>query len=183
MRIVLTIKTPEIGVPEHTLVRVSNVEVAALCNEPGLTHADIGRRLGLSRERVRQIDLQYNNRTARERRPKKFPQPKECPFLFACRERGMAPVAESKNMCVVNGWRCASLSAHKRHGKYWSLDMSIQKADFMCYQVNVGWLIVPAQRMKGATMVSLNPKPNYGAKSHNHGWAEFLNAWHLLGVK
>lgn len=184
-----------------------HARIKALLNVPCVTLAEIGQRLGVTRERARQIarDLEYQ---ARERSDvcslrRTFQAVDEVlalPILIAlktaCDRVGVdfstVSTAKSASSRVVrlNGLRCAVLKAHMRGGHGENV-VNIRRPrgargmSFLAYWISARdrWLIVPAGSAPAAsTMFSLNEpdsgKP--GPTSARKDWRSYLDAWHLL---
>ena len=152
-----------------------------LLDDLSLSYADIAANLGVTRERVRQMDLKLNGRTAQERKPLK---PEfESPFCLAAKARGLTASQVNRTSVSVEGLICISAKPIFGQGpqkQYTKIRASKYYCNFMVYPIGADWLIVPRQILARETMFSLNPKPRMGTYSSTHGWPKYLNAWNQL---
>lgn len=155
-----------------------------LLEDFSLTYSDISRILGVTRERVRQLDMKLNGRCAMERRLTKRTPEFISPFLLAARANGLSAFHVTKQSVSTNGLICTVATAIFGTGpgkKYVRLKPSTNFCDFMVFPIGDDWLIVPRHMFVGlSTTISLNPKRNMGTLSSTHGWPKYLNAWHQL---
>lgn len=159
-----------------------------------ITHVQIAARLGVTRERVRQIANTVGFKTGRERQAvctmRRLNDSPRMKKISAAVPGGfkIEPVGLRSRVILVNDYRCLVRKAcwhfkEKRRKKYVHINGVVwAKGDFILYEMpdNLGWLVVPKE--KGPmypTMFSMNPEKS-GAHSYRHDLPTYLNAWHLL---
>lgn len=168
--------------------------IDALLDRQCLTYAEIGRRVGLSRERIRQIDLKKHNRRGTQRKDMCIlppPEPPSCEFVSECERQGMAVRADVRpdgyvprsSSVFVNGWRVGIRFAHEERDGVFRFGPSrmVQCIDFLVYQIpNGDYLIVPmtGQPMPIGRFIA-NPKRKLRSTGN---WQIYRNRWDSLAT-
>lgn len=176
-----------------------------LLSNNSLSFADIGDRLGITRERVRQIARQLGMTSGRERRKQQamekrmsaWHERKDHRELIAkCKELGYT-VAPSRcdtrlgwrfedGIVVINGWRTHIVYIRTK-GRYFVFKRSVVRADFYVGISPIGFFIFPAKVWKTIPEhTSFSPIPCTSGQrgfthSHRHDYLNYLEAWKLLG--
>jgi len=180
----------------------------ALLSEECISYEEIGQRLGITRERVRQYHqaiagtpgLGGQRRTvctlrSRDQRWREIPDIATllttCP-LPVVPILTSTPLGYALNTVTIMGQRCIirHVSLTGPEGRYMAIHRSQPQnvgADFVLYLLpnDRGWLVIPRDRCPTrGTQVSLQPLTGgRGFTKHaRHDWREYLNAWHLLGA-
>jgi hypothetical protein len=175
-----------------------------LLSKDSLTFAEIGEKLGITRERVRQIAQQLGMATGRERlyqhamekRMSAWLERKGYPELIAkCKKLGYT-VTPSRYatrsgwrfedpIAVINGWRVHIVYIRTRD-RYLVFRRSVVRADFHLGISPIGFFIFPAKVWKTfpeATSFSPIPcpigQPGFTHSQH-HDYLNYLEAWKLL---
>lgn len=182
----------QIPTPPHFNTRVDKNRLLALLQEDCLNHTDIARRLGVSKERIRQLANQLINQTGRERQQvcgfnKCEALISAIPFVAEARSRGLeaGPYRMQKRLFVVNGYVCAIFLGRWRGYKkrYLSVHAPDCDADFAIYTVpgQSRFVIIPqAEWPTRRTAFSLEPLAKQPSYSGRHNWRSYVDAWHLL---
>lgn len=182
-----------------------NRRLRALLQKPCITFSEIGRRLGLTRERVRQLAEKLGAQTGRERQYvcaiNEHPAlPPDCLALKAekvCQEKGLRFQFEdgggagyrrrlSTHSAVIEGKKCLLRHSSGRPNGNIVVrrpEHSTKDADFLLSYVPDGrWLIIPKGKWpRGeSTEFQSNDLLNPGGKSKRHDWPAYIDAWHLL---
>jgi hypothetical protein len=179
--------------------------IRGLLSNDSLSFADIGDRLGITRERVRQIARQLGMTSGRQRREQRalhqrIPAWHERrgyrELIAKGKEFGYA-VTPSRvdspegwrfeaRMVVINGWRAHIVYVRTR-GRYLAFGRSEVGADFYVGISPIGFFIFPSKVWKTfpeRTMFSpiACPIGKRGfAHSNRHDYLKYLEAWKLLG--
>ena len=172
-----------------------------LLSKDSLSFAKIGQRVGLTRERVRQIALQLGMATGRERGQQRATDKR----MSAWREREgyREVIAKCKKLgytvtpsryatrsgwrfedpiAVINGWRVHIVYIRTRH-RYLVFRRSVVCSDFHLGVSPIGVFIYPAKAWKTfPERTSFSPIPNpVGRRGpQRHDYLNYLEAWKLL---
>jgi hypothetical protein len=175
-----------------------------LLSRDSLSFADIGERVGITRERVRQIAQQLGRATGRERREQHamdkrmsaWHERKGYPELIAkCKKLGYT-VTPSRYatrsgwrfedpIMVINGWRVHIVYIRTRD-RYLVFRRSVVRADFHLGISPIGFFIFPAKVWKTfpeGTSFSPIPCPigrRGPTHSQRHDYLNYLEGWKLL---
>jgi hypothetical protein len=193
-----------IPVPEkHGNVRrrISKDEIVKLLDS-GMTQMQVSVLAGVSRERVRQIDLRHSGRTGRERKARNkldraFDRWRSIPFVNAAITRGLSvsPIVSdygrySPIACLVSEKVVAlrTASRNSRYYRYVHIYRPGIECSFAAYTLpdDLGFLIIPeiAYPRKGIDFAIEEPTGNRrGSLGKRHDWRTYINAWHLLEEK
>jgi hypothetical protein len=176
-----------------------------LLSRDSLSFADIGERVGITRERVRQIAQQLGRATGRERREQHAMDKRMSAWrerkgyrelIAKCKELGYT-VTPSRcdtrggwrledGVAVINGWR-SHIVYIRAKGRYLVFRRSVVRADFHVGISPIGFFIFPSEVWKTfpeGTSFSPIPCPigHRGVThSHRHDYLNYLEAWKLLG--
>lgn len=181
-----------------------NGRIRALLNRPCITFSEIGRRLGVSRERVRQIAERFCPATGRQRQytcainsPPKLPS--NCLALKAervCREKGLQfqfagiSAGNRRRLCtsaaVIENEKCVLRRCSERENGNIVIrrpGLTAEDSKFLLSPMPDGrWLIVPRSKWPNGTMTEFCPgaleRP--GRKDKRHDWRAYIDAWYLL---
>ena len=176
-----------------------------LLSRDSLSFADIGERVGITRERVRQIAQQLGRATGRERREQHamdkrmsaWHERKGYRELIATGKEFGYRVTPSRvdspegwrfqaRIVVINGWR-AQIVYMRTRGRYLAFGRSDVPADFYVGISPIGFFIFPSKVWKTfpeRTSFSSIPCPigqSGFTHSHRHDYLSYLEAWKLLG--
>jgi hypothetical protein len=175
--------------------------IAILLMKPCVTLSEIGNRLGVSRERARQIAASYGLRGFNRMHVCTLERANEffktyfhtlilaCPFpvnpIKKC-DRG-AKEMFSRTKVAINGHLSLVLNCcgKRPDGKtVWIgaiKQPSLVSCEFVVSHIRgtTDYMIVPSY-LWHQTLFVLNPRKGYGTKSSFHGWRNYINAWHLL---
>jgi hypothetical protein len=189
---------------EASVAHRSARRIRALLRNDCITHAEIARRLGVTRERVRQVAKQFGYETGRVRhRPCaiqrwiSLPLPPKLEVvrkLAAARGLTCEPIKTTRNRrwissrIVIEDHSCGiySIWPHKKKPSWLRLWRPGSSAvpDFGLYPWQEGVFIIPRSRFqtlkRGTTFVFGREKRKSGTHSAQHDWPSFWNAWHLL---
>jgi len=181
--------------------------IKALLHEPCITHAEIAERLGVTRERIRQIANQFACEVGQVRKKACAIQtslsralpPKIEAIRKLAAEHGLTCEPVKKNLrgwrwrwsshrMIIAGHPCSirTIGQNKRNPFYlhlWS-PHGLFVPDFALYLWQDGAFVVPRERfetIKGYTIfVFGRERGRSGRRSAQHDWPSFWNAWHLL---
>jgi hypothetical protein len=189
-----------------SVAHLQNRRFRALFQKPCISFSEIGRRLGLTRERVRQLAERFGAQTGRERqyvcavneRPGLLPP--DCLALKAekiCQEKGLRfefadgpgrgyRRLSAHSVVVIEGQKCVLRHSTQRESGNIMVrkpERSAKDAAFLLSYVPDGrWLIIPKDRWPRSESTEFRPsglqKP--GAKTKRHDWPSYIDAWSLL---
>jgi hypothetical protein len=165
-----------------------------LLTENELTRFEIGKRLGCSAERVRQLEQKLLGRTGRQAQLERRERDERRlranfernGFVKAAKRRGLSvdpaknrPLDWCKWKFYVNGKLCLLRRAYKNVGfkrRYVAMRRPWQSAAICIVELGRGkFLIVPMREMpKSRTMFLDSSKKAYASK---HDWGKYLNNW------
>lgn len=173
-------------------VKIRDQRFVALAALPCISLAEIGRRLGITREWARRLNNKHGGLVGKDRRKvcvldrnaQEFQQSRAGRFGLECEKRGLIwepfmlrDDRLSVRRVMVNGYRVVTCAAHRYKDTPYiqARTKTIEKADFFAYTLpDGGWLILPGTRTR-YTMFSLNPDPRYGAKTDHHDYGSFVD--------
>jgi hypothetical protein len=160
-----------------------------------MPYREIGKRVGLSGERVRQIaELLSIKPTKADVQAQAFERFKRCQPLLAAaaadfRRKGLRvePMRFSKHwsrrMLLVNGRRCAVTNATRNcvNGlEYFHIGPCCKDAEFTLRKTPYGWLVLPKDSVTNFPTLVLGRRKLYRAGGPRTNWEKYLEAWHLL---
>ena len=158
-----------------------------------ITHADIARRIGVTRERVRQLALQMGFADGRsrhaicrmERRKKEMAE-----FFVKAQERGFQVEPLGTRGAYINGKLCVQRQAcwhDTGNGKYKYTYLSIYRPtgrfDICAWKLPDGQFLILPKKLVGFTQTTFNPEESErpGTASSSHYYREYIERWSLLG--
>jgi len=167
--------------------------IRAMLERNCITHAEIARRIGLTRERVRQRALQMGFADGRsrhaicrmERRRKEMAE-----FFVEAQRRGFAVEPLGAKSAYINGKFCVQRKAcwhdvPKRHRKYTYLSICppTGRFDFCAWKLPDGRFLILPRELTGFRQTTFNPEESErpGTASSSHYYREYIERWSLLG--
>jgi hypothetical protein len=183
--------------------------ILSLLRQNCIPSIEIGRRVGVSRERIRQLELILGEPTGRERqtvctitkwaarqnalveKKKNHPLVKELAAICAEHNFPMEVVLGGWAKTVkVNGHLCTVCRAYQyrynsEYPDYVRITFPKRPTKFVLFRHTDRWFVLPSkmgERLSGAkaTAFSLDPIPGMGTKRTFHNYLNYTNAWHLL---
>src|SRR5258708_12525541 len=156
----------------HTLsvVHRKGKLIRAMLERDCITHAEIARRIGLTRERVRQLALQMGFADGRswqaicrvERRKKEMPE-----FFVQAQKRGFAVELLGTRNAYINGKLCIQRKAcwhDVGRGEYKYTYLSIRQPrsrfDICAWKLPDGRFLILPKKLTGFRQTTFNPKQN-----------------------
>ena len=166
--------------------------IRAMLERNCITHSEIGRRIGLSRERVRQMALQMGFADGKsrhaicriERRRKAMSE-----FFVKAEERGFAVEPLGRKSAYINGMICVQRQACLREvampgRKYTYVNIHRPSAQFdICaWKLTDGRFLILPKELVGfrQTMFSLEESNHPGTTNTSHFYREYIERWSLL---
>lgn len=167
--------------------------IRAMLQRDCITHAEIARRIGLTRERVRQMALMMGFADGRsrhaicqmERRRKEMAE-----FFVAAEQHGFPVEPLGRKSAYINGKLCIQRQAcwhDMRVGKrtYTFLNIHRPKArfDICAWKLPDGRFLILPKKLVSFVQTSFNPEETEkpGATSASHYYRDYLERWSLLG--
>src|SRR5947199_3293173 len=161
------------GFKRHTLSAVHRKGklIRAMLERNCITHAEIARRIGLTRERVRQLALQMGFAAGRsrhaicrmERRRKAMPE-----FFVQAQKRGFAVELLGTRNAYINGKLCIQRKAcwhDVGRGEYKYTYLSIRqpgrRCDIFAWKRAYGRLLILPNKLSGFWQTTFNPTESY----------------------
>ncbi len=168
--------------------------IRAMLERNCITHAEIARRIGLTRERVRQLALQMGFADGRsrhaicrmERRKKEMAE-----FFVEAQKRGFPVEPLGTKSAYVNGKICVQRRACWHDigkGKYKYTYLSIYRPagrfDICAWKLPDGRFLILPKELVGFTQTTFNPEESErpGTYSSSHYYREYIERWSLLGL-
>lgn len=185
------------GGPARRRRRIKALVEASDC----LTYTEIGKRVGVSRERVRQIARQYGYKgrerietcSLSKRRARVMSRPEIVSLRRRCEVHDIGldllPKAGGggfhSRVVLLNGYRCPIISLTPRlsNRRFYVIHPPERKGDFVLAYNPEGdiWMVIPAGQLPGCqTMFTLGHIGNRGNNISRHDWPRYREAWHLL---
>jgi hypothetical protein len=183
------------GFKQHTLSVVHRKAklIRAMLERNCITHAEIARRIGVTRERVRQLALQMGFADGRsrhaicrmERRRKEMAE-----FFVEAQKRGFAVEPLATSSAYINGKLCIQRHAcwhDVGKGKYRYTYLSIRqpsvKFDICAWKLPDGRFLILPRKLVGFTQTTFNPEESdrLGTNSSSHYYRDYVERWSLLG--
>jgi hypothetical protein len=183
------------GFSRHTLSVVHRKAklLRAMLERHCITHAEIARRLGVTRERVRQLALQMGFADGRsrhaicrmERRQKEMAE-----FFVEAQKRGFAVEPLGPRRAYINGKLCLQRRAcwhdivqRKHKYTYISIHQPECRFDICAWQLPDGRFLILPKKLTGFKQTTFNPEESehLGTDSSSHHYREHIEKWSLLG--
>jgi len=167
--------------------------IRAMLERNCITHAEIARRIGLTRERVRQLALQMGfadgrSRHAicrRERRKKAMAE-----FFVKAEERGFEVEPLGAKSACINGKICVQRQAcwhtigkNKYKYTYLSIYRPTGSYDICAWKLPDSQFLILPRKLVGFTQTTFNPEESewLGTARSSHYYREYIERWSLLG--
>ena len=167
--------------------------IRAMLERDCITHAEIARRIGLTRERVRQLARQMGFADGRsrhaicrmERRKKEMGE-----FFVQAQKRGFQVEPLAKRVAYINGKLCVERKAcwhdiGKTGDKrvYLSIVRPKVKFDICAWKIPDGRVLILPEKLVGFRQTTFNPNESghRGTASSSHHYRQHIDKWSLLG--
>ncbi len=167
--------------------------IRAMLERNCITHAEIARRIGVTRERVRQLALQMGFADGRsrhaicriERSRKEMAE-----FFLEAQKRGFEVEPLGRKSAYINGKICVQRQACWHDigkGKYKYTYLSIYRPtgrfDICAWKLPNGHFLILPKKLVGFTQTTFNPKESEspGTANSSHYYREYIERWNLLG--
>jgi hypothetical protein len=167
--------------------------IRAMLERNCITHAGIARRIGVTRERVRQLALQMGFADGRsrhaicrmERRRKEMAE-----FFVEAQKRGFEVAPLSKKSAYINGKICIQRQAcwhNVGRGEYKYTFLSVRqpsvKFDICAWKLPDGRFLILPKKLTGFRQTTFNPEESErpGTASSSHYYRQHIERWSLLG--
>src|SRR6266849_8344703 len=167
--------------------------IRAMLERDCITHAEIARRIGLTRERVRQLALLMGFADGRsrhaicrmERRRKEMAE-----FFVQAQKRGFAVELLGTRNAYINGklciqrkacWHDVGKSGHKY--TYLSIRQHRGRFDICAWKLPDGRFLILPKKLTGFSQTTFNPEESerLGTNSSSHYYRDYIERWSLLG--
>jgi hypothetical protein len=166
--------------------------IRAMLERDCITHAEIARRIGVTRERVRQLALQMGFADGRsrhaicrmERRKKTM-----AAFFAEAQKRGFEVETFGTRSAYINGRICVQRQAcwhdigqGKRKYTYLSIHRPTGRFDICAWKLPDGRFLILPKELVGFTQTTFNPQESerLGTDSSCHYYREYIERWSLL---
>jgi len=177
----------------HSVIHRKGKLIRAMLERDCITHAEIGRRIGLTRERVRQLALQMGFAAGRsrhaicrmERRKKEMPE-----FFVQAQKRGFEVELLGARNAYINGKLCIQRKACW-HGvgrgeykyTYLSIRQPTSQFDICAWKLPDGRFLILPKELTGFRQTTFNPEESEhpGTASSSHYYRQHIERWSLLG--
>ena len=167
--------------------------IRAMLERNCITHAEIARRIGVTRERVRQLGLQMGFAAGRsrhaicrmERRRKEMAE-----FFVEAQKRGFAVEPLGTRSAYINGkicvqrqacWHDIGKSGHKY--TYVSIHRPGGQFDICAWKLPDGRFLILPKKLAGFRQTTFNPEESErpGTANSSHYYRQHIERWSLLG--
>lgn len=191
------LRRPDLPLHRRSVYHRQHQRIKSLLGNDSITQSEIARRLGVSRERVRQIAdrispgrverIRAYAALRRESARVDHPELRERQRRCADNGLGYGLVREGGEWrrVIINGHSCLIRPMNLGGNVHWRISPSILPADFYLYKGTGRWLILPADKMP-AKATSFSEAPDLGRPQRGqrrgcrHDWSSYFEAWHLL---
>ena len=176
--------------------------IRRLLERPSVGFNEIGRKVGLSRERIRKLATlmgqpagRKRHETARNQRlnEKLLQHPVLGKLVNEARKHGLKVEAIQglrmyKTRVLINGRLCSVSNPEpviKNRKLYFRISGCRMKDDvkfILVHCENTGWMILPRHKapQKSTRFVLGRDRLNPGGRNRRHDWPQYLDAWHQL---
>jgi hypothetical protein len=182
------------GFKRHTLSVLHRKArlIRAMLERNCITHAEIARRIGVTRERVRQLALQMGFADGRsrhaicrmERRNNEMAE-----FFVEAQKRGFSVEPLGRRSAYINGklcvqlkacWRAIAQGGHKY--TYVGIYRPRGRFDICAWKLPDGRFLILPKKLAGFRQTTFNPKESghLGTASSSHHYREHIERWSLL---
>jgi hypothetical protein len=167
--------------------------IRAMLERNCITHAEIARRIGLTRERVRQLARQMGFADGRsrhaicrmERRKKEMGE-----FFLEAQKRGFPVEPLGSKSAYINGKLCLQRQAcwhdieqGQRKYTYLSIHRPSRRFDICAWKLPDGRFLILPKKLAGFRQTTFNAEESerLGTASSSHHYREYIERWSLLG--
>ncbi len=183
------------GFKRHTLsvVHKKGKLIRAMLERDCITHAEIARRIGLTRERVRQLALLMGFADGRsrhaicrmERRKKEMAE-----FFLQAQKRGFAVEPLGTGSGYINGKLCLQRNAcwhdvgsNEHKYTFLSIRRPTVRFDICAWKLPDGRFLILPKKLSSFTQTTFNPgeSARLGTNSSSHYYRDYIERWSLLG--
>jgi hypothetical protein len=183
------------GFKRHTLsvVHRNGKLIRAMLQRNCITHAEIARRIGLTRERVRQLaqlmgfaDGRSRHAICRmERRKKEMAE-----FFLQAQKRGFEVEPLGARSAYINGKLCVQRNAcwhdvgsNEHKYTFLSIRQPTVRFDICAWKLPDGRFLILPKKLSGFTQTTFNPEESerLGTASSSHYYRQHIERWSLLG--
>jgi hypothetical protein len=189
----MTIESSPAGIGSHrrSVFHLESQRLRALLRKPCLSFAEIGRRVGLSTERVRQVGQQLGQTgqqrlalcRTEKRQLRLYAAPLVKKTAKRCRVLGFAFEPLDRRTALINGHRCfirTCWEAVKNDRKYIRIHRTREmNGDYIIFWLRDLAFIFPKHKMPDETFFALTPLSS-GPKANRHDYSNYANAWPSL---
>jgi len=189
-----------------SIYRRQHKKIKALLSDSTLSFAAVGKKIGITRERVRQIARQMGMATGRERREQNRLKEQTAAWraragtrqvIAKCRELGYTAAPSRRDtpwgwrfehdILLIHGWRAHVFHIRAR-GRYFAFTRSDAPADFHIGISPLGFFVVPLKEWKTfPKKTAFAPTACTGGPgftlSCRHNYLDFLEAWKPMKAK
>src|SRR2546430_10846226 len=176
-----------------TAIQRKGKPTRAMLERNCITHAEIARRIGLTRERVRKLALQMGFAAGRsrhaicrmERRRKAMPE-----FFVQAQKRGFEVELLGTRNAYINGKLCIQRKAcwhDVGRGEYKYTYLSTRQPggrfDICAWKLPDGRFLILPKKLTGFRQTTFNPEESehLGTASSSHYYRQHIERWSLLG--
>ena len=183
------------GFKRHTLsvLHRKGKLIRAMLQRNCITHAEIARRIGLTRERVRQLALQMGFADGRsrhaicrmERRKKEMAE-----FFLQAQKRGFEVEPLGARSAYINGKLCVQRNAcwhdvgsNEHKYTFLSIRQPTVRFDICAWKLPDGRFLILPKKLTGFRQTTFNPEESehLGTASSSHYYRQHIERWSLLG--
>jgi hypothetical protein len=167
--------------------------IRAMLDRNCITHAEIARRIGVTRERVRQLARQMGFADGRsrhaicrmERRKKEMAE-----FFVEAQKRGFPVEPLAARSAYINGKLCVQRQAcwhntgkGQRKYTYLSIQQPAGQFDICAWKLPDGRFLILPKNLAGFRQTTFNPEESerLGTFSSSHHYREYIERWSVLG--
>lgn len=189
------LKISESVFERHTLSVVHRKAklIRAMLQRNCITHAEIARRIGLTRERVRQLALKMGFADGKsrhaicrmERRRKEMTE-----FFLEAQKRGFAVEPLGTRSGYINGKLCVQRQAcwhdvgsNEHKYTFLSIRQPTVRFDICAWKLPDGRFLILPKKLSSFTQTTFNPQASerLGTNSSSHYYRDYVERWSLLG--
>ena len=183
---------------QNGIIHAHGARIKALLDHECLTFADIGARLGITREWVRQIAVALGYPAGHDRTKSCHIRTRgkailtsgfigelrrACPLPIELVRASSSASIFYKRFVHVSRVLCQISSLSLNPNGYYCISR-VKSADGVQFVLGrmpdaAGWMVIPREYWR-TTQFKLGDTGNYGTRKSFHGWNDFLNAWHLI---
>ncbi len=167
--------------------------IRAMLERDCITHAEIARRIGLTRERVRQLALLMGFADGRsrhaicrmERRKKEMAE-----FFLQAQKRGFEVEPLGARSAYINGKLCVQRNAcwhdvgsNEHKYTFLSIRQPTVRFDICAWKLPDGRFLILPKKLTGFRQTTFNPEESehLGTASSSHYYRQHIERWSLLG--